>query len=176
MEDMRTGMPIRNALRRILLLAGFTALLLPAAILPSGASAETDRHPGYYYPPISSREVYKARAVVMPEADNDVRLNFVTGMAYQQNQRPYPPSFVMFAKGERFERLIIVAIGSNGFRGLFQARAVLAQMTSLARTSPIFRENNVQDMLTFLDLARMLGFEELTVSDGHSFAHRITLK
>ena len=69
-----------------------------------------------------------------------------------------------------------MGIGSNGFRGIYQARAVLAQMTSIARTSPIFRENNVQDMFTFLDLARMLGFEELTISDGQSFAHRIAIK
>ncbi|MEK9969943.1 MAG: molybdopterin-guanine dinucleotide biosynthesis protein A [Ferrovibrio sp.] len=139
-------------------------------------AAETDRHAGYYYPPITSRETYRARAAVMPEATSDTRLNFITAMAHQQNQRPYPPSFVMFAKGDGFERLIIVAIGSNGFRGLYQARAVLAQMTSIARTSPLFRENNVQDVFTFLDLARMLGFDELTVSDGQSFAHRITLK
>jgi len=159
-------------MRRIMLTAGFAALLLPA-----GATAsDNDRHAGYYYPPITSREVYKARAAVMPEASSDMRLNFVTGLAYQQNQRPHPPSFVMFAKGEQFERLIIVGIGSNGFRGLYQARAVLAQMTSLARTSPIFRENNVQDMFTFLDLARMLGFDELTISDGQNFAHRIALR
>ena len=155
-----------------MLTAGFAALLLPA-----GATAsDNDRHAGYYYPPITSREVYKARAAVMPEASSDMRLNFVTGLAYQQNQRPHPPSFVMFAKGEQFERLIIVGIGSNSFRGLYQARAVLAQMTSLARTSPIFRENNVQDMFTFLDLARMLGFDELTISDGQNFAHRIALR
>lgn len=146
-----------------------------APLLSSGATAEADRHAGYYYPSITSRETYKARAVVMPEANSDVRLNFITGMAFQQNQRPYPPSFVMFAKGERFERLIIVGLGSNSFRGIYQARAVLAQMTSIARTSPIFRENNAQDLLTFLDLARMLGFEELTISDGQKFAHRIVL-
>jgi hypothetical protein len=168
-------------MRRIAMTAALTVmigLLAMAAQAQTAAQpvAETDRHAGYYYPPVSSREIYRARAAVMPEATSDTRLNFVTAMAFQQNQRPYPPSFVMFAKGDGFERLIIVAIGSNGFRGLYQARAVLAQMTSLARTSPIFRENNVQDVFTFLDLARMLGFEEITISDGQSFAHRITLK
>lgn len=166
---MATG----KATRRITLWA--VLLLVLAAGSPSRAQ-DGDRHAGYYYPQITSREVYKARAVVMPEATSDTRLNFTTVMAQQQNQRPYPPSFIMFAKGEAFERLIIVAIGSNGFRGLYQARAVLAQMTSIARTSPMFRENNVQDMFTFLDLARMLGFAELTISDGQTFAHRITLE
>lgn len=151
-------------------------LALLVTLQPAGAHAESDRHAGYYYPPLSSRESYTARAVVMPEANGDMRLGFVTAMAFQQNQRPYPPSFIMFAKGERFERLIITAVGSNGFRGLYQARAVLAQMTSIARSSPMFRDNNVQNVFTFLDLARMLGFDELTISDGQTFAHRITLK
>jgi hypothetical protein len=31
-------------------------------------------------------------------------------------------------------------------------------------------------MLTFLDFARMMGFEELTISDGQTFAHRIEFK
>lgn len=154
----------------------WAVLLLGAAMAAPARAQETDRHAGYYYPQITSRETYKARAMMMPEADSDMRLNFITGLAAQQSQRPHPPSFVLFAKGERFERLIIVGIGSNGFRGIYQARAVLAQMTSIARTSPLFRENNVQDMFTFLDLVRMLGFEELTISDGQSFAHRIAIK
>ena len=165
-------MQLQTGMRGIVLAISLITPLLS----PCVSASESDRHAGYYYPPISSREDYQARVQMMPEATNDTRLDFVTTVAYRQNQRPYPPSFVMFAKGERFERLIIVAIGSNGFQGLYQARAVLAQMTSIARTTPIFRENNVQDMLTFLDMARMLGFEELTISDGHSFAHRITLK
>jgi hypothetical protein len=148
-------------------------LLLFAGPAPA---ADTDRHAGYYYPPVTSREPYKARAAVMPEASSDTRLGFVTALAYQQNGRAYPPTFVMFAKGENFERLIIVAIGSHGFRGIYQARAMLAQLTSIARGTPMFRDNNLQDVLTFLDLARMMGFEELTMSDGQTFAHRITLK
>lgn len=166
---MSTGKTARRAMM-------WAALLLVFAMVSPSRAQENDRHAGYYYPQITSREVYRARAAMIPEADSDMRLNFVTGLAAQQSQRPHPPSFVMFAKGERFERLIIVGIGSNSFRGIYQARAVLAQMTSIARTSPIFRENNVQDMFTFLDLARMLGFEELTVSDGQSFAHRISIK
>jgi hypothetical protein len=182
---MGAEMPREKIVRRIRAAAAMAAILLAVSVLPlqpaqaeaaKGPGRETDRHAGYYYPPISSRETYRARAAVMHDATSDTRLNFISAMAQQQNQRPYPPSFVMFAKGDGFERLIIVAIGSNGFRGLYQARAVLAQMTSIVRTSPLFRENNVQDILTFLDLARMIGFEELTISDGQSFAHRITFK
>ena len=57
-----------------------------------------------------------------------------------------------------------------------QAMAYLAQMTSIARGTPMFRDNGLQDVLTFLDLARMMGFTELTISAGQSFAHRIEFK
>lgn len=151
-----------------------------AALLFAGAAAAEertgDRHAGYYYPQITSREVYKARAGKQQEASSDTRLAFVLGLAQQQNSRAYPPTFVMFAKGDQFERLIIVAVGSHGFRGLYQARAMLAQLTSIARATPTFQQSGLADMLTFLDFARMMGFEELTISDGLTFAHRITLR
>jgi hypothetical protein len=34
----------------------------------------------------------------------------------------------------------------------------------------------VADSYTFFDLAKMLGFTEITVSDGVTYAHQITLK
>ena len=34
----------------------------------------------------------------------------------------------------------------------------------------------MQDVYTFLDLLKLLGFEQLTVTDGEKFAHRIYLK
>lgn len=163
------------SMRQIMVLA--IALLGIAFALPGGpARAQADRHTGYYYPPITSQEDYEARVPVMAQATGEMRLGFVTGLAYQQNARPYPPPFVTFAKGETAERMIIVAVGQNGFQGLYQARAVLAHMTSMARGTPVFREKSLQEVLTFLDLIRMLGFEELTISDGQSFAHRITLR
>lgn len=169
-------MPIRQIMPRVMLQLR-AALLLMATLLTGVADAqEAGRHAGYYYPPVTSQEEYATRAAVMPQATGELRLGFITGLAYQQNARPYAPPFVVFAKGETSERLIIVAIGQNGFQGLYQARAVLAHMTSMARGTPVFREKGLQDVLTFLDLIRMLGFEEVTISDGLSFAHRITLK
>ena len=154
------------------------AILAAMALLLAGPAraADNDRHAGYYYPHITSREVYKARASVQEEASSDTRLAFVIGLAQQQNGRAYPPTFVMFAKGDSFERLIIVAVGSHGFRGLYQGRAMLAQLTSIVRGTPMFQQSGLADVLTFLDFARMMGFEELTISDGQTFAHRITFK
>ena len=40
----------------------------------------------------------------------------------------------------------------------------------------LVRDMKVDDIFTFFDLARLLGFTEITVSDGETFAHQIKLE
>ena len=39
-----------------------------------------------------------------------------------------------------------------------------------------FREQPNADQYTFFDLAHLLGFEQITFTDGETFAHRIELR
>ncbi len=151
------------------------AQTIAPTIAPTGTD-DPDRHSGYYYPPAQTAEDYVSRAVVHASASREARLGFVTGITQQQLARPYPPPYVVFVKGDDADKLIIVAMGQNGFRTLYQARALLAQLTAVARTTTLLRELGVEDIFTFFDLARMLGFKQITVSDGDTFAHRIVLK
>ena len=145
-----------------------------AAMASAGAAA--DRHAGYYYPKISSSEVYKARAQVLPEADRKLRLGFIIAQTAEQAARPNPPRFAIFAKGEEAEKMIIIGLDGESFHTLYRARAVLAQLTARARATAFFRNLEVEDIFTFFDLARLLGFKTITVSDGETYAHRITLE
>ncbi len=52
---------------------------------------------------------------------------------------------------------------------------MLANLTAQARLTPLLRENNVSDWFTFFDLCRVLGFEQITISDGKSWTHQIKL-
>jgi hypothetical protein len=154
--------------------------LIPIALgfvlLMTGAAAADDRHAGYYYPGPVTAEAYGSRAEALPDADRALRLGFITAFTQEQLARSYPPPHALFAKGADAEKLLLVATGMDSFRNLYQARAVLAQMTAIARGTPLFRDMQVQEVFTFLDLARMMGFQQLTVSDGASFAHRITIE
>ena len=49
-------------------------------------------------------------------------------------------------------------------------------MTAAARLLPVFSELGVEDYYTFFDLAKMLGFEQITISNGREFAHQIIIK
>ena len=149
-------------------------VLLMAAVWPVAAAAD-DRHAGYYYPDVMSEETYRARAQAMPDADREVRLGFVSAHTAEQMGRDYPPRYALFAKGEDAEKLIIVGL-DDSFSTLFRARGVLAQLTAQARTTTLFRNLAVEDFFTFFDLAKMLGFEQITVTDGDDYAHRIDIE
>jgi hypothetical protein len=144
-------------------------------IVPAPAAA-TDRHAGYYYPKPSSVHVYSARSRTMPDMNRQRRIAFVITMVTDSLSKPYPPAYAFFTKGDDAEKLIIVSNQAGRLDTVYRARALLATMTSIARTMPIFREFQVQDWFTFLDLANMLGFKKVTLSDGDAFTHQVIVE
>ncbi len=156
----------------------FTLLGLLAMAVTAARAEEPsrDRHAGYYYPAPSSREVYRARRGRTPEAGRPLRIGFVTGVSTMMGKRAYAPSYALFAKGGEAEKLIIVALQDGTLDTLFRARAVLADLTAFARTMPIFGEYGARDRYTFFDLAKILGFKQITLSDGRHFAHQVTIE
>lgn len=158
------------------------ALVFLAAAMAWGLAATAvqaqsdDRHAGYYYPEPTSTEVYEARAYTVPEANRKVRIAFVTGITNEQNKAPYPPQAAIFAKGAEAEKLIIVALEDGRIDTVFRARAIFAQMTAVARLLPVFSQLGVEDYYTFFDLAKMMGFEQITISNGREFAHQVLIQ
>lgn len=149
------------------------AVLLAAAASPARAD---DRHADYYYPTPQSSEVYEARAEVLPEASRRSRIAFVTHVMNEMiRKNPYPPQYAIFAKGGEAEKMIIVGLAGDSYDTLYRMRALLAMLTAVARTTPLFKEERVEDYYTYLDLCKMLGFKLLTVSDGKKFAHQIRI-
>lgn len=152
------------------------ALLLTAWFAWSPAAWAQDRHAGYYYPEVSSSEVYRSRINTLPDSDRTRRVGFVTGVTAGQTERPYAPITAMFAKGTEAEKLILVGLQNGPLDTLFRARAVLAMLTATARTTAVFRDLDPQAQYTFLDLLKLLGFTQITVSDGRSWAHQIEIQ
>ena len=151
------------------------AVLVLAAIFVSADGQAADRHAGYYYPTPASTETYVARAQTLQEADRSLRIGFVTGITNQILQQPYPPTAAIFAKGAEGQKLIIVALEDGRIDTLYRARAIFANMTAVARVMPLFRELGVEEWFTFFDLAKLLGFEQITITDGRDFAHQVII-
>ena len=91
-----------------------------------------DRHAGYYYPPPQSREIYKARAVTLPDSNRKRRLGFVIAMTTGMMSNSYAPPFAIFAKGKEAEKLIIVAVRDGVYNTLYRGRALFAMLTAVA--------------------------------------------
>lgn len=152
------------------------AVLIGLVLANAAAAQPADRHEGYYYPKPESHEIYVSRAKVLIDASRDRRLDFVNGLVSAQLAAPYPPGHSVFAKGAQADRLIIVAMEPGRLDTAYRARALLAQLTALARTTPFLQDYGVDNLFTFLDVLRLLGFNRVTVSDGDRFAHQIDLR
>ena len=142
-------------------------------LMPSYAAS--DRHAGFYYPVPSAIEEFDSRMRRMPGTTRRMRNEFVTGIMDQIIQRPYSPEVSIFVKGDKTEKLIIIANLDNRLNTIFRVRAYLDTLIFFARTIPIFTRLQVDDTATTLDLLKMLGFAQVTVSDGDTFSHQIII-
>lgn len=149
----------------------------PAAMVPENEieTDEADNHEGYYYPKPDSFEHYPAQIYTLPDSDRVRRQAFVIGITKQLVSGQYAPSYAIFAKGNGSTKLIIVALADGQLNTIYRARALLATLTSVARSTPFFQQNTEPDEATFLDLLKLLGFKQVTVSDGRAFAHQIII-
>ena len=149
------------------------ALLL--ALTATWATASDQEN--YYYPTITSEETF-ARDLTdtPPPANRPVRIAFMTQITKAQLAAPETPRFAIFAKGGEAEHMIIVALDDDVFKTLYRARAVLAQLTSNARGTDFFIKNGIADKATWFDLAKLLGFRDIVISDGETWSHRIVME
>ena len=156
------------------ILRGLVLLSVTFAAMPGNAN---DRHAGYYYPKPVTSEVYRPRTRKMIGANKQARIAFVTNTTNSmRNKAANPPQYAIFSKGVRQEKLIIVGTRDDAYNTIFRARALLEQLTAVARTTRIIQEQKKPGNLTFLDLLKLMGFEQVTISDGKSFSHQITIR
>jgi len=154
-----------------------SATAQPTAMTPENEieADEGDHHEGYYYPKPGSIEHYPARVYTLPESDRVRRQAFVIGLTKQLVAGQYAPSYAIFAKGDASDKLIIVALADGQLNTIYRARALLATFTSVSRSTAFFQQHTQPDEATFLDLLKLLGFRQVTISDGRDFAHQIVI-
>jgi hypothetical protein len=181
MKSLRNGPASGMVLHgRMLLWAGLVAAMMAglcaAARADDAANASDDSHADYYYPTPQTNETYYARVQTLMESDRGRRIGFVTGLTKQLLSQRYDPGYAIFAKGDDADKLIIVALEAGRFDTIYRARALLANLTAVARLTPFFQQYTLADQATFLDLMKLLGFSQVTISDGDKFAHQIEIR
>ncbi len=160
----------------VCLLGSILGIIPAVSFGDTQSPAKVDLHVNYYYPPITSSEVYRSRTGTLPGSDRSRRITFVTQFMAQMMGGAYAPGYVVFAKGGDAQKMIITATDTDRFATLYQHRALLAVLTAQARGSDLFRQAKVEDVFTFLDLLKLIGFKQLTVTNGVDFAHQFTIE
>jgi hypothetical protein len=147
----------------------------PAATKPAGEPTE-DRYIGYYYPKPTSTEVFESSMQTIAGAERPQRIQFVTVVSQGTIQSAYRVPYAVFAKGGKGDKMIIVGMQQGELNTIYRMRALLANMTTMSRLSPFFQERTVAEDATFFDLLKLLGFKELTITDGEKLTHQVTIK
>ena len=149
-----------------------------AATAPAAApkAAGDDRYIGYYYPKPTATETFESSMQTIAGAERAQRIQFVTVVSQGTIQSAYRVPYAVFAKGEKADRLIIVGMQQGELNTIYRMRALLANMTTMSRLSPFFQERTVAEDATFFDLLKLLGFRELTITDGEKTTLQVTIK
>lgn len=151
----------------------------PAAAAAAAATpkaAGEDRYIGYYYPKPTSTETFESTMQTVANVERAQRIQFVTVVSQGTIQSAYRVPYAVFAKGEKGDRMIIVGMQQGELNTIYRMRALLANMTTMSRLSPFFQERTVAEDATFFDLLKLLGFRELTITDGEKVTHQVTIK
>ena len=169
------------SLAAALLIAGTAAAQQPKPATPAtpakpAAATDGDRYVGYYYPKPNSTEVYESTMQTIADVDRPQRVQFVTVVSQGTIQSAYRVPYAVFVKGEKADKMIIVGMQQGELNTVYRMRALLANMTTMSRLSPFFQERTVAEDATFFDLLKLLGFRELTVTDGEKLTHQVTIK
>jgi hypothetical protein len=149
---------------------------LAAAGAPAKPGNGDDRYVGYYYPKPTSTETFESSMQTIQGAERAQRVQFVTVVSQGTIQSAYRVPYAVFVKGEKADKMIIVGMQQGELNSVYRMRALLANMTTMSRLSPFFQERTVAEDATFFDLLKLLGFKELTITDGEKLTHQVTIK
>jgi len=147
----------------------------PAAATPATPPGE-DRYIGYYYPKPTSTEVFESQMQTIATMDRPQRVQFVTIVSQGTIQSAYRVPYAVFAKGDKADKMIIVGMQAGELNTVYRMRALLANLTTMARLSPFFQEKTVAEDSTFFDLLKLLGFTQVTITDGEKSTHQVMIK
>jgi hypothetical protein len=155
------------------------AAIMFALLLAVPALAQDDSkppHAGYYYPPGGTEEIFESKVSQLAGVNRKSRIGLVSGLTKRQLDRQYDPGYIMLAKGADAEKMIIVATQDGRFDTIYRLRALIAGLDAEARFSPLFQSSGASEFLTFLDLLKLGGFTQITISNGRDLTHTIYVR
>ncbi|GGD11309.1 hypothetical protein [Aquisalinus flavus] len=166
-------------LGKIALVVSLSALggceTMPTAWKAETAAIDETTGEGVYYPKVSSVETPDIRFGRMAGFGPQERQFFVdqVNLAASTPGRTFP--IVAQAVGENNETLVFTYLG-DGSMTPYLSRGILARLTSITRAAPAIAEMGLSSEFDVYNMAAVLGFARVTVTDGRHFAHQADLR
>ena len=126
-----------------------------------------------YYPPIVSADIPEVRFSAAAEAGAQKRHFFVDQINLAAAGNSFP--IVAQAVGADSATLVIMNIDTPEGITPYIARAMLARMTSVVRFLPEISELGLSAEFDIYNMAAVLGFNRIVVTDGREFSHEARL-
>ena len=130
---------------------------------------------GTYYPAVTSRDAPDVRFVRMAGVGPQQREFFVDQINIAAMTPGRTMAIVAQAIGEDRDTLVMLYLGDDGAMTPYLARGLLARMTSITRSAPAIAEMGLSSEFDIYNMAAMLGFRRIIVTDGRDFSHQADL-
>ena len=142
---------------------------------PAPAAMDEATGAGEYFPLVSSFETPDIRFGQMANAGAEPRQLFVDqlNLAAISQGRKFP--IVAQAVGENGETLVFMNLDGEWAMTPYLARGILARLTSITRFAPAIAEMGLSSEFDIYNMAAVLGFARIIVTDGRDFAHEARL-
>ena len=126
---------------------------------------------GIFFPPVTSTDTPQIRfnQTLPVGAMERTFFSDQINLATTSGERMVP--IVIQAVGDDQKTLVFVALESSDPMTPYIARAMLARMTSVMRFAPALTEMGINQDMDIYNMAAILGFDRVVVSDGRSRSH-----
>lgn len=121
---------------------------------------------GRVYPPVTETEIRATQLSAKSDAGPLQRQYFVDRINMETSGRGLAAPIVVQGVGDARGTLVLMVSGGNGPLTPYIARALLARTTSVIRFAPVVSEMGLSEELDVYEVAAVLGFRQIVVTDG----------
>lgn len=127
---------------------------------------------GLYYPKVTVSEQPEIRFGPILGAGPQERQFFVDQINRASTTSERDIAIVVQAVGTENKTLLLMPLGREGRPTAYIAKAMLARITSVLRFAPAITEMGISQEVDVYNMAAIMGFERIVVTDGRAFAYQ----
>ena len=130
---------------------------------------------GVFFPPPVSFDTHQVRFGTMAGVGPTERQLFIDRINLTATASGQSVPIAAQSVGDDRKTLVFMLLGSDGPTTPYMARAILARLTSITRFAPEIAEMGLSSEFDIYNMAAVLGFQQIVVTDGRAFAHQAHL-